>query len=164
MSGVEPASPAIPVQPGRTAPDFTLANQHGESVTLSALRGRAVVLIFYPFALSRTCTGELRDIRDRIVTFDNDRTVTLAVSCDAVYSLRAFADAEGYSFNLLSDFWPHGEVSRLYGVFVESRGAAKRGTFVIDRDGVVRWSIVHEIGEGRDVTEYLRALKDLDAG
>src|SRR5690606_39272801 len=85
----------------------------------------------------------------------------LTVSVDSLFALRAWADQEGYAFPLLSDFWPHGQVARAYGVFDEEKGVARRGTFVIDGDGVIRWSVVNPIGEPRDVADYLKALADL---
>jgi len=149
---------------GDAAPDFTLTDQHGQRVTLSDFRGaKNVVVLFYPFAFTGTCTGELCAIRDDLASFDNDDTTTLAVSCDSMYSLRVFADREGYPFPLLSDFWPHGEVARAYGVFVESLGAAQRGTFIIDTAGVVRWSVTHPLGQARDAGEYRRVLAELGA-
>jgi peroxiredoxin len=154
------------VEVGHEAPDFTLVDQHGQRVTLSGFRGRKnVVLLFYPWAFSSTCTGELCVIRDRLPTFDNDDTVTLAVSIDSKYALRVFADQERYTFPLLADSWPHGAVARAYEVFVEDRGAARRGTFIIDKAGVVRWSVVLGIDEARDADEYARVLAGLaDAG
>jgi mycoredoxin-dependent peroxiredoxin len=152
------------VDVGQEAPDFTLSNQHGESVTLSQYRGsKNVVLVFYPWAFTGVCTGELCSIRDRMGDFDNDDTVTLAVSCDAKYSLRVFAEQEGYKFQLLADHWPHGATAQAYGVFVEAKGAAKRGTFIIDKAGVVRWSVVNEIPDARDPDEYERVLAGLTA-
>ena len=152
----------MPVAVGRPAPDFTLRDQHGADVTLSSFRGhKNVVLVFYPWSFSRICTGELGVIRDRLPEFDNQDTVTLAVSCDAVFTQRAYAEAEGYSFPVLSDFWPHGAVATAYGVFVQERGAATRGTFVIDKDGILRWSVIHEIGEARDADAYVGALASL---
>jgi mycoredoxin-dependent peroxiredoxin len=150
------------VEVGTQAPDFTLPNQHGESVTLSQYRGdKNVVLVFYPWAFTGVCTGELCSIRDRMGDFDNDDTVTLAVSCDAKFSLRVFADQEGYKFQLLADHWPHGAAAKAYGVFVEEKGAAKRGTFIIDKEGIVRWSVVNEIPDARDPDEYERVLAGL---
>ncbi len=147
---------------GQEAPDFTLPSQHGELITLSDFRGdKNVVLVFYPWAFTGTCTGELCVLRDRLLDFDNDDTITLAVSCDAKYSLRVFADAEGYGFSLLSDHWPHGDVAQKYDVFVDSVGAAKRGTFIIDKAGVVRWSVVLGIGEVRDADAYAGVLEQL---
>ena len=87
--------------------------------------------------------------------------MTLGISCDTVFSLRVFAEQEGYQFSLLSDFWPHGEVARAYGVFLEERGAAIRGTFIVDKDGVLRWSVILPIGQARDADEYAKVLASL---
>lgn len=150
------------VEIGQPAPDFSLANQHGETVTLSQFAGQKnVVLVFFPYAFSGICTGELCEIRDRLENFDNDDTVTLAISCDSKLSQRVFADREGYPFSVLADFWPHGAVAQAYGVFVDRVGAAKRGTFIIDKTGVVRWSVIHEIGEARDTDAYQAVLASL---
>jgi peroxiredoxin len=147
---------------GQEAPDFTLRDHHGAEISLSSFRGfKNVVVVFYPWAFTSTCTGELCTLRDRLPEFDNDDTVTLAISCDPVFSLRVFAEQEGYQFSLLSDFWPHGEVARAYGVFVEERGVALRGTFIVDKAGVLRWSVVHPIGEGRDADAYAKVLASL---
>ena len=146
---------------GDTAPDFTLKNQHGQEISLSALRGRPVALVFFPFAFSGICTGELCEIRDNLGVFTADDVTVLAISCDHFFSNRAFADRDGYTFDILSDFWPHGEVSRAYGVFEESAGAARRGTFLIDADGIVRWSVENPIGEPRDFAGYKSALATL---
>jgi peroxiredoxin len=145
---------------GQEAPDFTLVNQRGEPVTLSDLRGRKVVLVFYPFAFSSICTGELCTLRDRRGDFGDD-TVLLGISVDTKHALRVFAEQEGLGFDLLSDFWPHGAVAQAYGAFLDSRGMATRATFVIDRDGIVRWAVVQGPGEARDVGDYLAALAQL---
>ena len=147
------------VEIGQQAPDFTLANQHGEKVSLSDYRGsKAVVLVFYPFAFSGICTGELCTLRDRLPDFDNDDVALLAVSCDAMFSLRAFADAEGLTYPLLSDFWPHGAVARAYDNFDEEKGCALRGTYIIDREGVLQWKVENGLPDARDIEEYARAL------
>jgi mycoredoxin-dependent peroxiredoxin len=152
----------MPIDVGQPAPDFTLPNQHGEPITLSSFRGeRNVVLVFYPWAFTGVCSGELCELNERIATFDNDETVTLAVSCDAKFSLRIFAEREGYAFNLLSDHWPHGEVSRAYEVFNEDAGAPLRGTFIIDKQGVVRYAVVNAIPDARDPDEYEKVLASL---
>jgi peroxiredoxin len=132
------APTATPPQPGTPAPDFELVDQHRQPHRLSDLRGRSVVLVFYPWAFTSVCTGEMCAIRDRLPQLQNESVHVLAVSCDARASLRAFAAAEGLDYPLLSDHWPHGEVARRYGVFDETAGAALRGTFVIDAEGVVR--------------------------
>ncbi len=150
------------VKVGQAAPDFTLVNQEGQKVTLSDLRGRKVVLVFYPFAFSPLCTTELCDLRDRRGDFDDD-TVLLGVSVDTKHALKAFAEQEGLGFDLLSDFWPHGAVAQQYGVFMaEAGGKATRATFVLDRAGVVRWSVVNGPGEVRDPGAYRAALAELD--
>lgn len=150
---------------GDIAPDFELNDQHGKAVKLSDFRGKApVVLMFYPFAFSSICTGELCEIRDDHLGdggVGDSEAVVLAVSTDPMYALRAFADAEGFKHMLLSDFWPHGEVAKKYGVFLEDKGFATRGTFVIDKDGVVRWAVVNGPGDARPVADYRAALAAL---
>lgn len=149
---------------GDVAPDFTLRDQNGATVSLSDFRGaKNVVIVFYPFAFSGICTGELCEIRDNLSGFVSEDIHVLTISCDHMFSLRAFADREGYFFPLLSDFWPHGEVARRYGIFHESAGAARRGTFLVDREGIVRWTLVNEIGEARDFSGYHAALRELVA-
>jgi len=146
---------------GRPVPDFALKDQHGQDVVLSCRGERNVVVLFYPFAFSGTCTGELCAVRDDLGTFRNDDVELLAVSCDHMFSLRAYAERDGLEYPLLSDFWPHGEVSKAYGVFDEERGAAVRGTFVVDREGLLRWQVVNPIGTARDLDDLRRALIDL---
>jgi peroxiredoxin len=153
-------NPALEV--GTVAPDFALRNQFGEDVTLSALRGSKVVVMFYPFAFTGICTGELCEIRDRRAEFDADDAVVLSISCDAPPTLKAFAEAEGLTHTLLSDFWPHGEVARAYGAFWEQTGFATRATYVLDRDGVIRWSVVNGPGEARSTDDYTHALAAID--
>ncbi len=148
---------------GGPAPDFTLRDQFGQDVTLSSYRGsKAVAILFYPYAFSGVCTGELTAVRDRLAEFVTFDTEVLAISCDPLYALRAFADTDGLNFPLLSDFWPHGEVARAYDVLDETRGAPRRSSYVIDREGTVRWSVHNAMPEGRDLDEHLRQLHALD--
>ncbi|AUG77052.1 Peroxiredoxin [Kitasatospora sp. MMS16-BH015] len=150
------------IEVGTRAPDFELKNQHGESVRLSELAGeRAVVLVFYPYAFTGVCTGEVGAIQQELVGLQNDSVQVLAVSCDSPFTLRVFAEQEGLDFPLLSDFWPHGAAARAYGVFDEAKGCAVRGSFVIDKAGTVRWSVVNGLPEARDVQEYLAAVAAL---
>ena len=152
----------MPVEVGQLAPDFTLSDQHGTDVTLSSFRGeKAVLVVFYPFAFTGTCTGELSAINEHIASFETDDRTVLIVSCDTKYAQRVFAEYEDYHFRLLSDFWPHGEVAKEYGVFLESRGCALRATFLVDLEGVVRWSVVQGLGDARDVTAYETAFAAL---
>ncbi|MGN6792096.1 MAG: peroxiredoxin [Streptosporangiaceae bacterium] len=150
------------VEVGNIAPDFELKDQHGSPVKLSELRGKKnVVLVFYPLAFSGVCTGELREMRDSFPEANRDDVEVLTVSVDSVYAHRAWADQEGYEFGLLSDFWPHGDVARSYGVFDDALGLATRGTFIIDKSGVVRWKVINAIPQARDLAEYQKALAEL---
>jgi peroxiredoxin len=145
---------------GATAPDFTLRDQFGQDVTLGSFRGsKAVLLLFYPFAFSGICTGEMSGIRDRLDEFMTFDTEVLGISCDPVYSLRAFADAEGLNFPLLSDYWPHGEVAKAYDVFDEAKGAPYRSSYVVDREGVLRWALHNANADGRDLDQHLEQLR-----
>ncbi|MEV8632202.1 peroxiredoxin [Streptosporangium sp. NPDC051023] len=146
---------------GSPAPDFELKDQHGTPVKLSGYRGKKVVLIFYPLAFSSVCHGELCAIRDEFVAKAPGDVQVVTVSVDSMFTHRAWADQEGYTFPLLSDFWPHGQVARAYGVFDEEKGIATRGTFVIDAEGVVRWSVVNPIPQARDIAEYHKVLAEL---
>ncbi len=151
----------MPIEAGQEAPDFELRNQFGTPVRLSSFRGeKNVVLVFYPKAFTATCTSELGEIRDGRDAFDDD-TVVLGVSCDTEATLKVFAETEGYEFALLSDFWPHGAVASAYGVFLETRGFPLRGTFVIDKAGIVRWAVVNSPADARSTSDYREALAAL---
>lgn len=144
---------------GQPAPDFTLRDQFGADVTLSSFRGKkSVALVFFPAAFSGVCTSELASVRDRLADLLTFGSEVLAVSCDPVFSLRAFADADGLNFPLLSDFWPHGEVTQAYRVFDQVHGTSTRSSYVIDRDGVIRWSVHNQPGVARDVNELVHEL------
>ncbi|WP_370619014.1 peroxiredoxin [Mumia sp. Pv 4-285] len=151
------------IEIGTEAPDFTLKNQHGEDVTLSGLRGKKTLLVFYPFAFSGVCTGELCEIRDNLAAFNELGAEVLAISCDPMFALRAFAEKDGLTFSLLADFWPHGAVASAYGVFDEARGCALRGSFLIDEEGVVRWKVENGLPDARELKSYLGALEEISA-
>lgn len=146
---------------GELAPDFELVNQFGEPVKLSELRGRNVVVVFFPFAFSGICTGELCEIRDNLALFEGADAAVLAVSVDSKFTQRAYAEKEGYAFDLLADFWPHGAVAERYGVFDPESGMATRGTFIIDANGIVRYVVVNPRGQARNFAEYRAALAGL---
>jgi mycoredoxin-dependent peroxiredoxin len=149
---------------GDAAPDFALKDQHGQTVSLSDFRGKHnVLLVFYPWSFSRICTKEMCEIRDALPTLQRDDTRVLAVSCDAMFTQRVYAEQEGLEYPVLSDFWPHGAVASAYGVFDDSLGAALRGSFVIDKDGVVRWCVVNAVREARSLGEYQSILQGLSA-
>ena len=146
---------------GQAAPGFTARNQHGERLALSGLRGAPAVIIFYPWAFSSICRDELAAVRDDHERFVALSARVLAVSCDAMYTLRAYADAEAIPFDLLSDHWPHGAIARAYGVFDEQAGCARRGTFVVDSAGLISWQQVNQINEPRELAAVLTAAANL---
>lgn len=144
------------------APDFELPNQFGEPVRLSDFSGTsAVALVFFPHAFSSVCTGELCELRDNLSLFADNRVTLLGVSVDSKYALRAWAEHEGLAFSLLADFWPHGQVAKEYGVFLDDKGFANRATFVIDDQGVIRESFITAPGEPRAIEAYRDALEEL---
>ncbi len=150
------------VDVGDTAPDFTLTDQDQNAVTLSSLRGeKNVVLVFYPLSFTGVCEGELCALRDSIADFDSADVKTLAVSVDSGPTHARWAAEQGYTFPLLADFWPHGEVARSYGVFQEDLGLALRGTFIIDKQGTVAYKVVNAIPDARDPQEYRDVLAKL---
>ncbi|MGL5824308.1 MAG: peroxiredoxin [Nocardioides sp.] len=150
------------IQIGDLAPDFTLRDQFGQDTSLSSFRGhKAVAILFYPFAFSGVCTGEMAGIRDRLADFLTFDSEVVAVSCDPTYALRVFADTDGLNFPLLSDFWPHGEVARAYGVFNEAKGAPRRSSFIVDKAGRVRWAVHNAAADSRDLDEHVKQLTSL---
>lgn len=144
------------------APDFELPNQFGEHIRLTEFRGRKpVALVFFPLAFSSTCTTELCDLRDNLALFNDNAVELIGISVDSKATLRAFAEQEGYDFTLLADFWPHGDVARDYGVFLENKGFANRATFLIDINGIIRASFISSPGEPRSIDEYRAALEEI---
>jgi peroxiredoxin (alkyl hydroperoxide reductase subunit C) len=152
----------VSLEVGSRAPDFTLPDQYGDPLTLSeAVADRHALLVFFPYAFSSICTGELLEVQLSIDEFANDRVQVHAVSCDPTPALKAWGAVEGYRFPLLSDFWPHGEVSRAYGVLDEATGAALRGTFLVAPDLTVRWSLVHGEDDTRPIGLLHEAVRSL---
>jgi mycoredoxin-dependent peroxiredoxin len=150
------------VEVGDKAPDFELKDQHGTPVKLSDFRGRKnVVLVFYPLAFSGVCSSEMCAIRDQFPEVSRDDTELLAVSVDSTFVLRNWSESEHFNFAMLADFWPHGAVAQAYGVFDDKMGVAARGTFIIDKDGVVRWKVVNPIPQAREIADYQKALAEL---
>jgi peroxiredoxin len=147
---------------GELAPDFTLRSTSGEMVTLSSLRGRQVLLAFFPLAFSSTCTAELCEMRDEWGAFEATGVVVLPISVDHHYSLGEYKAKHDLKSDLLSDF--KREVSRSYGVLLEDRFYANRAYFVIGPDGVIRWRHVEEKPSlKRTNAELLRAIDAVGA-
>jgi peroxiredoxin len=152
------------LEAGSEAPDFTLKDQDGQPVTLSALRGRNVLLVFFPLAFTGICQGELDEIRDNLSSYVNDDTQTLAISVGPPPTHKVWATQSGFTFPVLSDFWPHGAVATAYGVFNDGSGFANRGTFVVDRSGVIRFAELKGPGEARNQALWTDALAALKVG
>ena len=149
---------------GSKAPDFTLNDYNKQAVTLSSFQGdKNVLLVFYPFAFSGICQGELCQVRDELATYEAENVQVIGVSVDTPFALKAWAEQQGYTFPLLADFWPHGAVAASYGVFNEAAGLANRGTFLIDTEGVVRYAEVNQPGEARDQEAWKKAVASLSA-
>jgi len=142
---------------GHAAPDFTLSDQDGIEVSLSALRGTDVLLVFVPWAFSPVCTYELEQLRDAEDLVASDAKV-FVVNCDSKFVNQEWAYQNQFPGTLLSDFWPHGQVSSAFGVFDEQLGRSKRGTFHIDADGMVTWALVNPTGDARDLDAYRKVL------
>ncbi len=150
------------IEVGSQAPDFTLNDSNKQPVSLSSFQGeKNVLLVFYPFAFSGICTGELCQVRDELADYSDKDVQVIGVSVDTPFSLKAWAEQQGYTFPLLSDFWPHGEVAKTYGVFHEEAGLAVRGTFLIDKTGTVRFAEVNAPGEARDQAGWKKAVAEL---
>ncbi len=147
---------------GAAAPDFTLRDQNQQPVTLSDYRGRRnVLLVFFPLAFTGICQGELDEVRDRLPDYENDDSAVLAISVGPPPTHKIWATESGFTFPVLSDFWPHGAVAQDYGVFNADTGFANRGTFVIDRAGTVRFAEMNEPGQARDQRQWADALAAL---
>ncbi|HEV7647955.1 MAG TPA: peroxiredoxin [Actinophytocola sp.] len=150
------------VEVGSKAPEFTLKDYNNQQVALSSFQGTSnVLLVFYPFAFSGICQGELCQVRDELADYSAADVQVLGVSVDTPFSLKAWADQQGFQFPLLSDFWPHGAVASTYGVFNEAAGLANRGTFLIDKEGVVRFAEINSPGERRDQDAWKKAVAAL---
>jgi mycoredoxin-dependent peroxiredoxin len=148
---------------GDVAPDFSLPDQDKQVVSLAELRGTPVLLVFYPFAFSGICTGELCQLRDELTTYTDAGVTVLAISTDPVFSLKAFKAQEGYDFRLLSDFWPHGAVAQAYDVFNDKAGMAVRGTFLVDAEGKIAFAEVNGPGDAREQSGWKAAVSKLAA-
>jgi len=148
---------------GDIAPDFSLPDQDKQVVSLADLRGTPVLLVFYPFAFSGICTGELCQLRDELSVYGNAGVKVLAISTDPGFSLKAFREKEGFEFPLLSDFWPHGATAQAYGVFNEKAGMAVRGTFLVDSEGKIAFTEVNQPGDAREQSGWKDAVAQLAA-
>ncbi|MBC7227724.1 MAG: peroxiredoxin [Thermoflexales bacterium] len=150
------------VEIGDVAPDFTLKDQNEQEVTLSALRGKKVVLSFHPLAWTRVCAIQMQDLEKHREEMERLGAVALGLSVDAVPAKKAWAESLGIQqTRLLADFWPHGAVAQAYGIFREKNGFSERAVFIVDAEGVVRFKKIYPIREVPDIGEILKALEEI---
>ncbi|MBA2461480.1 MAG: redoxin domain-containing protein [Actinobacteria bacterium] len=139
------------IEVGTAAPEFDLVGDQGERVRLSDFRDqRNVLLVFHPFAFTPLCEDEARDLQEHLPSFEHAESEVILVSCDALATRQAWKRQLELTYTLASDFWPHGEAARAYGVFDEETGAPVRGTFLIDKSGAVVWALVNDADTRRD--------------
>lgn len=154
------------LEPGQPAPFFELANQYGESITLHQLlthtdtghSQRALLVVFYPYAFTNVCAGELAELQDNQAAFESAGVRVVAISVDSSFALKEFSYQHGYEFDLLSDFWPHGGVARQFGVLDQGLGISWRVSFLIDSTGVITHRFASPLDQPRNVNEYLEAV------
>jgi glutaredoxin-dependent peroxiredoxin len=153
------------LQPGQPAPDFTLYDTEKKQLTLSSLKGENVLLLFFPLAFTSTCTKELCSVRDNINWYNNAHARVLGISVDSLQTLGKFKEEQHLNFTLLSDF--NKEVSTLYNTIYElfgynMKGVSKRSAFVIDKDGILRYTeVLENAGEVPDFEKIQQTLKGL---
>jgi peroxiredoxin len=148
------------LQVGDVAPDFELLDENGKPTRLSSFRRQNVVLVFFPAAFSPVCTEELKQISRHAQDYERENAAVIGISVDNKWSLKAFKRDESLNATLLSDFHPKGNVSQKYGVFMGETGYAKRGTFIIDREGVIRGITIKEPKEPRSEEDYFNQLRN----
>jgi peroxiredoxin len=155
---------ATTLAPGTVAPDFTLPSTPDQNVSLSEFRGQPVVLVFYPEDWSPVCSDQLALYQELLPEFQRLDAELVGISVDGIWSHLAFAKDRNLHFPLLADFEPKGEVSRRYQVYRSSDGTSERALYVIDPDGIVRWSYVSPVGINPGADGILRALEELESG
>lgn len=153
------------IETGQLAPDFTLYNSDKKQVTLSAQKGKNVLLLFFPLAFTSTCTKELCGVRDNISFYNNSNAEVFGISVDALHTLAKYKEEQNLNFTLLSDF--NKEVSTAYGSIYEMfgynmKGVSKRSAFVIDKEGIVRYAeVLENAAEVPDFEAIQRVLSGL---
>jgi peroxiredoxin len=152
------------VKTGSKAKDFKLNDQDGKEIELSSLKGKKVLLSFHPLAWTNVCAEQMKYIEQNLARFDESNTVALGMSVDTVPSKKAWAKELGIkNTRLLSDFWPHGKVSGLYGIFREKEGFSERANIIIDEYGIVVFVKVYPISQLPDIEEIIKVLKDMES-
>jgi mycoredoxin-dependent peroxiredoxin len=148
---------------GDNAPEFSLPDQDKQVVSLAELRGTPALLVFFPFAFSGLCTGELCQLRDELAEYTAAGVKVLAISTDPTFTLKAYREQQSFDFPLLSDFWPHGAAAQAYGAFNDRAGMALRATFLVDADGKIAFAEVNSPGDVREQSGWKKAVAGLAA-
>lgn len=151
------------IRPGSPGPEFELSDTDGRALSLAQLRGAPVLLVFLPAAFTPVCSAELGALAAIHGEVSGSGASLVAVACDSMFTLRMWCEQEKVSIPMVSDFWPHGAVSRAYGAFDGERGIATRTSYVLDGGGTVRWSTRSPAGVARDFGEHLAAVRALGA-
>ncbi len=149
------------LQPGAHAVDFTLPSTQGDVLSLSDLRGKPVILTFYPADWSPVCGDQLALYNDVLPMFEDYGAQLIGISVDGIWSHRAYAEARGLSFPLLADFEPKGAVACAFGVYDAQKGTCERALFVLDGEGVIRWNHVSPSNINPGAAGILAALEAL---
>jgi peroxiredoxin len=151
-----------PLSVGETAPDFALKDQDGKEVRLPEMNSKRVLLSFHPLAWTGLCAKQMQALEENKDTFESLGVLPLGLSVDTVPSKRAWADHLGIkTLRLLSDFWPHGEVAKAYGMFREKSGVSERANIIVDKNGKIAFVKVYEISQLPDIGEILEVLRKL---
>ena len=151
-----------PLAKGEMAPDFNLKEQDGQDFRLSVLRGRRVLLSFHPLAWTKVCAQQMQSLEANRDAFGSLNTVSVGISVDAVPTKNAWAKELGIKETpLLADFWPHGQVARLYGIFRDKEGFSERANIILDERGKVVFIRIYEISQLPDINEIIGVLKKL---
>jgi peroxiredoxin len=158
------STPARILPPGTLAPDFELPSTPDQKVSLKELRGRPVILAFYPADWSPVCSDQMAVYNEVLSEFQKYDAELMGISVDGIWSHSAFSRDRALHFPLLSDFEPKGEVSRRYGAYLEPEGESARALFVLDDKGVIRWSYLSPTGINPGANGILEALERLGKG
>ena len=150
------------LEKGQIAPDFALKDQDGKEFKLSNLKGKRVLLSFHPLAWTGICAKQMQSLESNKDQFESLNTVPVGLSVDSVPNKKAWAEHLGIkNVRLLSDFWPHGYVAKLYGIFREKEGFSERANIVVDENGKIAFSRVYELAQLPDIEEILKVIKQL---
>jgi peroxiredoxin len=152
----------IALDNGQAAPDFVLKNHEGKDFKLSDMRGKRILLSFHPLAWTDICAKQMQSLENNVEVFGKLNTVPVGLSVDSVPCKKAWADhLEIKRVRLLSDFWPHGGVARLYGVFREKEGSSCRANVIVGEDGKIKLTKVYQINELPDIREIIDLISAL---